>query len=86
MRRLLNDFKVLPRPSFRKRSSPIKLNVEAIKRVLQVNPWVQFGFEESHYQSNALPSTKDVCTTKISGVGNCTSVDWRTEFGPVFTF
>ena len=51
-----------------------------------MNPWIQFGLEESHYASYALPNTKGVCTTKIAGLPNCTSIDWRTEFGPVFTF
>ena len=52
----------------------------------KMNPWVQFGFEESYYNSKALPDTKGVCTTKVAGLPNCTSIDWRTEFGPVFTF
>jgi hypothetical protein len=81
-----NDFKYSKDISAEAGGGPIKSNVKAVTVFYKMNPWVQFGFEESHYQSNALPSTNNVCTTKISGVGNCTSVDWRTEFGPVFTF
>jgi hypothetical protein len=51
-----------------------------------MNPWVQFGFEESKYTGYAVPNEHDVCTTKIAGLPNCTSTDWRSEFGPIFTF
>ncbi len=65
---------------------PIKDEVTAVTVFYKMNPWVQFGFEESKYSGYAVPNNKDVCTTKVAGLGTCTSTDWRTEFGPVFTF
>jgi hypothetical protein len=65
---------------------PIKDTLKAVTIFYKMNPWVQFGFEESHYQGQALPNTSGVCTTKVAGLPACTSVDWRTEFGPIFTF
>jgi hypothetical protein len=65
---------------------PIKDEVTAFTVFYKMNPWVQFGFEESKYSGYAVPNNKDVCTTKVAGLGTCTSTDWRTEFGPVFTF
>ncbi len=34
---------------------PIKSNLNAVTVFYKMNPWVQFGFEESHYASYALP-------------------------------
>ncbi len=56
-----------------------------------MNPWVQFGFEESGYRSYAVPaiggSDAGVCNgTKVGNVPVCNATDWRTEFGPIFTF
>ena len=65
---------------------PIKDEITAVTVFYKMNPWVQFGFEESKYSGYAVPNNKDVCTTKVAGLGTCTSTDWRTEFGPVFTF
>jgi hypothetical protein len=65
---------------------PIKDEVTAFTVFYKMNPWVQFGFEESKYTGYAVPNNKDVCTTKVAGLGTCTSTDWRTEFGPIFTF
>ncbi len=67
-------------------AGPIKDEVTAFTVFYKMNPWVQFGFEESKYTGYAVPNNKDVCTTKVAGVGTCTSTDWRTEFGPIFTF
>ncbi|MGB7554884.1 MAG: hypothetical protein WBM04_10960 [Candidatus Korobacteraceae bacterium] len=65
---------------------PIKSNIKAVTVFYKMNPWVQFGFEESHYASYAVPASSGLCTTKIAGLPDCTSINWRTEFGPVFTF
>ena len=67
-------------------AGPIKSNLNAVTIWYKMNPWVQFALEESHYASYAVPNEHDVCTTKIAGLPSCTSIDWRTEFGPVFTF
>jgi len=81
-----NDFKFSKGISAEAGGGPIKSTLNAATIFYKMNPWVQFGFEESHYASYALPDTKGVCTTKIAGLPNCTSIDWRSEFGPVFTF
>ena len=65
---------------------PIKDTIKAFTVFYKMNPWVQFGFEESQYSGYALPNTSGLCTTKVAGLPSCTSVDWRSEFGPVFTF
>src|ERR1022692_2020510 len=67
-------------------AGPIKSKLNAVTIFYKMNPWVQFALEESHYASYAVPNEHDVCTTKIAGLPSCTSIDWRTEFGPVFTF
>lgn len=71
-------------------AGPIKDTLKAVTIFYKMNPWVQFGFEESQYQGNAYPaisgSKAGTCTTKVAGVPSCTSTDWRTEFGPIFTF
>ncbi len=81
-----NDFKYFKDISAEAGGGPIKDTLKAVTVFYKMNPWVQFGFEESHYQGQALPDTKGVCTTKVAGLPTCTSVDWRTEFGPIFTF
>ena len=81
-----NDFRFAKSISAEAGAGPIKSSINAVTVFYKMNPWVQFGFEESHYASYALPDTKGICTTKIAGLPNCTSIDWRTEFGPVFTF
>jgi hypothetical protein len=81
-----NDFRFAKGINATTGGGPIKSSIKAVTVFYKMNPWVQFGFEESYYNSKAIADTKDVCTTKISGIPNCTSVDWRTEFGPVFTF
>ena len=65
---------------------PIKGRQSAVTVFYKMNPWVTFGFEETAYYSEALPNTKGVCTTKVAGLPSCNWTDWRTEFGPVFTF
>jgi hypothetical protein len=67
-------------------AGPIKDTIKAVTLFYKMNPYVQFGFEESKYQGQALPNAVGVCTTKVAGLPTCTSTDWRTEFGPVFTF
>ena len=67
-------------------AGPIKGSIKAATIFYKMNPWVQFGFEESNYSSYAVPANSGLCTTKVAGVPTCTSVDWRSEFGPVFTF
>jgi len=81
-----NDFKFAKGISAEAGAGPIKSSLNAATIYYKMNPWVQFGFEESHYASYALPNNRGVCTTKIAGLPNCTSVDWRSEFGPIFTF
>ena len=65
---------------------PIKDTLKGFTVFYKMNPWVQFGFEEGKYEGYALPNTKGVCTTKVAGLPTCTSTDWRSEFGPIFTF
>jgi len=72
-------------------AGPIKSTVKAATIFYKMNPWVQFGFEESNYSSYAVPATKgaDIGVCNATKVGNqpvCNATDWRTEFGPVFTF
>ncbi len=71
-------------------AGPIKDTLKAVTIFYKMNPWVQFGFEESQYQGLAYPAISGAeagkCTTKVAGVPSCTSVDWRSEFGPIFTF
>jgi len=52
----------------------------------RLNNYVQFGFEEGKYHSLAVENNKGVCTTLVAGKPACSWTDWRTEFGPVFTF
>jgi hypothetical protein len=81
-----NDFRHFKPINAESGGGPIKDTIKGVTVFYKMNPWVQFGFEESQYTGYALPNTKGVCTTKIAGLPNCTSTDWRSEFGPVFTF
>jgi hypothetical protein len=81
-----NDFRIAKGITATVGGGPIKSELNAVTVFYKMNPWVQFGFEESHYESYAVPDNSGVCTTKIAGLPNCKSIDWRTEFGPVFTF
>ena len=81
-----NDFRYAKDISATAGGGPLKDTIKAVTLFYKMNPWVQFGFEESKYSGFALPDTKGVCTTKVAGLPTCNSVDWRTEFGPVFTF
>ena len=81
-----NDFKFAKGINATTGGGPIKSDIKAVTIFYKMNNWVQFGFEESHYQSQALPDTKGVCTTKVAGLPSCNWVDWRSEFGPIFTF
>ncbi|MGA3054740.1 MAG: hypothetical protein ABSD63_11075 [Candidatus Korobacteraceae bacterium] len=69
---------------------PIKDTLKGVTIWYKMNPWVQFAFEESKYEGFALPASSGVdagkCTTKVAGLPSCTSTDWRSEFGPIFTF
>jgi hypothetical protein len=49
-------------------AGPIKSSIKAAT-VLQDDPWVQFGFEQSNYSSYAVPTTLGICTTKVAGKG-----------------
>ena len=65
---------------------PIKSELNAITVFYKMNPWVQFGFEESHYASYAVPNTMVFAPPRSPGCQTARRFDWRTEFGPVFTF
>jgi hypothetical protein len=72
-------------------SGPIKSTLKGLTVFYKMNPWVQFGFEESQYKSFAVPATSGadagVCNaTKVGNIPTCSATDWRTEFGPIFTF
>jgi len=81
-----NDFKLAKDINATSGAGPIKDSIKGLTVFYKLNPYVQFGFEESLYQGQALPNTHGVCTTKVAGVPSCTSKDWRTEFGPIFSF
>jgi Skp family chaperone for outer membrane proteins len=81
-----NDFRLAKGVSATEGAGPIKDTLKGVTIFYKMNPWVQFGFEEGKYQGFALPDTKGVCTTKVAGLPTCTSTDWRSEFGPIFTF
>ncbi len=81
-----NDFRYAKDVSAEAGAGPIKGTIKAFTMFYKMNPWVQFGFEESDYTGYAVPNTRGLCTTKVAGLPTCTSTDWRSEFGPVFTF
>ena len=80
------DFRKAKGISLTAGGGPIKSTLKAGTLFYKLNNYVQFGFEESQYQSSALPNEHGVCTTKVSGKPSCTWTDWRTEFGPIFSF
>jgi len=67
-------------------AGPIKSSLIAGTVFYRLNNYVQFGFEEGKYHSLAVENNKGVCTTLVAGKPACSWTDWRTEFGPVFTF
>jgi len=71
-------------------AGPIKGNLQAASIFYKMNNWVQFGFEEGRYAGYAYRAIRGadagLCTTKIAGRPSCESIDWRSEFGPIFTF
>ncbi len=67
-------------------AGPIKDSLRAFTLFYKMNNYVQFGFEEGDYHGQALANGAGICTTKVGGVPTCSSNDWRTEFGPIFTF
>jgi len=72
-------------------AGPVKSTLKGATVYYKMNPWVQFGFEETKYSSYAVPATigagAGTCNVdKVGGVPSCTATDWRTEFGPIFTF
>ena len=81
-----NDFKLAKGINATTGGGPIKDSIKAMTVFYKLNNYVQFGFEESRYEGQALPNTKGICTTKVAGLPSCTSTDWRTEFGPIFSF
>jgi hypothetical protein len=81
-----NDFRLAKGVSATTGAGPIKETLKGVTVFYKMNPWVQFGFEQSKYEGAALPNNNGVCTTKVAGLPSCTSTNWRSEFGPVFTF
>lgn len=69
-----------------KGAGPYKSTQNVLTILYKMNPWVTFAFEETRYNSLALPNDTGVCTTKVAGLPSCRWTDWRTEAGPVFTF
>jgi hypothetical protein len=69
-------------------AGPYRSTLNAATLFYRLNPWVQFGFEESLYSSYALPNASGVFTpnTSVAGVPSRTWRDLRSEFGPIFTF
>jgi len=67
-------------------AGPVKSEFKGATLFYKLNNYVQFGFEESYYQSFAVKNNKGLCTTLVSGKPTCSWTDWRTEFGPIFTF
>jgi len=72
-------------------AGPVKSDLRGLTVFYKMNPWVQFGFEESGYRSYAYSaitgSDVGVCINdRVSNVPTCQKTDWRTEFGPIFTF
>ena len=72
-------------------AGPVKSTLKGATVYYKMNPWVQFGFEETKYSSYAVPATigagAGTCNVdRVGGVPSCTATDWRTEFGPIFTF
>ena len=85
-----NDFK-LAKAISTTGAGPVKGNLKAGTIFYKMNPWVQFGFEESSYTSYAYSAIsgadKGVCNgTKVSGKPSCSVTNWVSEFGPIFTF
>ncbi len=69
-------------------AGPQKSTVAAATMYYKFNQWCQFAFEESMYQSYALPnlSGKFTAATSVAGVPQERWRDRREEFGPIFTF
>jgi hypothetical protein len=51
----------------------------------KLNNWVTFGFEQSLFQTHAVPGSTGVLPL-FSGVPSRNWRDLRTEAGPIFTF
>jgi len=51
----------------------------------KLNNWVTFGFEQSLFQTHALPGSTGALPL-FSGIPSRTWRDLRSEFGPIFTF
>jgi len=69
-------------------AGPYRSTLNAVTLFYRLNPWVQFGFEESLYSSYALPNNAGVFppNTSVAGIPSRTWRDLRSEFGPIFTF
>ena len=72
-------------------AGPYKGVLKAGTLFYKMNPWVQFGFEESNYTNLAYPAITGadagICNgTKVAGKPSCSITNWVTEFGPIFTF
>ncbi len=69
-------------------AGPQKSTVAAATMYYKFNRWCQFAFEESMYQSYALPNAAGLFTAATSVAGHPQERwrDRREEFGPIFTF
>ncbi len=72
-------------------AGPIKSTLKGATVFYKMNPWVQFGFEETKYSSFAVPAITGAgagtCNAdRVGNIPSCSASDWRTEFGPIFTF
>ena len=86
-----NDFRIAKGIGAASATAPVKDVLKGGTLYYKMNPWVQFGFEETNYTSYAYPAIRGVdagiCTaTKVSGKNACSVTNWTTEFGPIFTF
>ncbi len=69
-------------------AGPQKSTLGAATLYYKFNRWCQFAFEQSVYQSYALPNLAGVytATTSVAGHPQQRWRDNRSEFGPIFTF
>ena len=67
-------------------AGPYKSSLKAGTLFYKLNQYVQFGFEESQYQSYGTAEQQGRLHHSNSGQTELYLTDWRTEFGPVFTF
>jgi hypothetical protein len=63
-----------------------KGTLDAVTLNYKLNNWVTFSFEQSLYQTYALPNAAGVYTTLSNGLPARVWRDLRSEGGPIFTF